>query len=266
MEQITIPILNLELNINKIAFNLCGVPVYWYAILIVFALSLAIFMYYKNDGKFGIYFDDIIDLSLILIPVSFICARLYYIIFHLEYYTTFERIISIKDGGLAIYGGIIGGGITAYIFCKKRKISFLDLTDYIIPYLALGQAIGRWGNFINVEAYGGETNLPWKMGIRSNTGITYVHPTFLYESLADFVIFLSLVKLGKNRKYSGQITFWYLILYSFIRFFIEGLRTDSLMIGNFRISQIVSALIFVGTILVGFYSNLSKKRKKQNNI
>lgn len=97
MEQIIIPILNLELNINKVAFKLCGVPVYWYAILIVFALSLAIFMYYKNDGKFGIYFDDIIDLSLVLIPVSFICARLYYIVFHLEYYTTFERIISIKD-------------------------------------------------------------------------------------------------------------------------------------------------------------------------
>lgn len=147
MEQIIIPILNLELNINKVAFKLCGVPVYWYAILIVFALSLAIFMYYKNDGKFGIYFDDIIDLSLVLIPISFICARLYYIIFHLEYYTTFERIISIKDGGLAIYGGIIGGAITVYIFCKKRKISFLDLTDYIIPYLALRSSNRKMGEF-----------------------------------------------------------------------------------------------------------------------
>lgn len=145
MKQIIIPILNLELNINQVAFKLCGVPVYWYAILIVFALSLAIFMYYKNDGKFGIYFDDIIDLSLILIPISFICARLYYIIFHLEYYTTFEKIISIKDGGLAIYGGIIGGAITAYIFCKKRKISFLNLSDYIIPYLALRSSYRKMG-------------------------------------------------------------------------------------------------------------------------
>ncbi len=147
MKQIIIPMLNLELNINNIAFKVCGVPVYWYAILIVFALGFAIFMYYKNDGKFGIYFDDIIDLSLILIPVSFICARLYYIIFHLEYYTTFQRIISIKDGGLAIYGGIIGGAITTYIFCKKRKISFLDLTDYIIPYLALRASNRKMGQF-----------------------------------------------------------------------------------------------------------------------
>lgn len=104
------------------------------------------------------------------------------------------------------------------------------------------------------------------MGISTNTGITYVHPTFLYESIADFIIFLILIKLGKNRKYSGQITFWYLILYSFIRFFIEGLRTDSLMLGIFRISQIVSILIFIGAIIVLFYSILSKKRKKQNNI
>ncbi len=104
------------------------------------------------------------------------------------------------------------------------------------------------------------------MGIKEGTGITYVHPTFLYESLADFIIFVILIKLGKNRKHSGQITFWYLMLYSFIRFFIEGLRTDSLMIGNFRISQIVSAVVFVGMIFVGFYSNLSKKRKKRNNI
>ena len=147
MKQIIIPMLNLELNINNIAFKVCGVPVYWYAILIVFALGFAIFMYYKNDGKFGIYFDDIIDLSLILIPVSFICARLYYIIFHLEYYTTFQRIISIKDGGLAIYGGIIGGAITTYIFCKKRKISFLDLSDYIIPYLALRTGYRKMGQF-----------------------------------------------------------------------------------------------------------------------
>lgn len=104
------------------------------------------------------------------------------------------------------------------------------------------------------------------MGIRDGASTTYVHPTFLYESIADFIIFLILIKLGQNRKHSGQITFWYLILYSFIRFFIEGLRTDSLMIGNFRISQIVSAVVFVGMILVGFYSNLSKKRKKQTNI
>lgn len=110
-----------------------------------------------------------------------------------------------------------------------------------------------------MEAYGSATNLPWKMGIKGDTGITYVHPTFLYESLADFIIFVILIKLGKNRKHSGQITFWYLMLYSFIRFFIEGLRTDSLMIGNFRISQIVSAVIFVGTLFIYFLKNKYKE-------
>lgn len=164
MKQIIIPILNLELNINNVAFKLCGVPVYWYAILIVFALSLAIFMYYKNDGKFGIYFDDIIDLSLILIPISFICARLYYIIFHLEYYTTFERIISIKDGGLAIYGGIIGGAVTTYIFCKKRKISFLDLSDYIIPYLALRTSYRKMGQFYKCRSIWGRNQFTMENG------------------------------------------------------------------------------------------------------
>ena len=168
--------------------------------------------------------------------------------------------LNIKDGGLAIYGGILGGALTAYLFCKKRKISFLSLADYIIPYVSLGQAIGRWGNFVNAEAYGGVTNLPWKMGIHTATGIQYVHPTFLYESIADFLIFLLLIKLSKNRKYEGQLLFTYMLTYSFIRFFIEGLRADSLMLGPFRISQIVSGILFViATFCIYELNNLGKK-------
>lgn len=147
MKEIIIPIFNLTLNINPVAFYVFSIPVYWYAILIVLSIGIAMFMYYKRDGKFNISFDDIIDLSLILIPISFIGARIYYIIFNLEYYTTLEKVLNIKDGGLAIYGGIIGGAITAYIFCKKRKISFLDLTDYIIPYLALRTSNRKMGEF-----------------------------------------------------------------------------------------------------------------------
>lgn len=168
MKQIMIPLLNLELNMNPVAISICGIPIYWYAILIVVSLILAMLLYYKNDGKFGIHYEDIIDLSLILIPISFLSARIYYIIFNLNSYTSLEKIINIKDGGLAIYGGIIGGTITTYFFCKKRKICLLDLLDYLVPCLALGQAIGRWGNFVNVEAYGGITNLPWKMGITTS--------------------------------------------------------------------------------------------------
>lgn len=254
---VTFPLLNLELNINKIAFTVFGVPIYWYAILIVASLALAIFLCKRKDGKYNIKFDDIIDLSIILIPVAFICARVYYVLFNLESYTNLASILNIKDGGLAIYGGIIGGTIVIYFFCKKKNIKMLDLLDYIVPYLALGQAIGRWGNFINVEAYGTTTNLPWKMGIQTANGLEYVHPTFLYESICTFIIFIILTKLSKNRKFSGQIVCVYVILYSFIRFFIEGLRIDSLMLGNFRISQIVSAVLFI-TFSIAYYINVRK--------
>lgn len=142
-------------------------PIYWYAVLIVSSIAISLILCKKNSGKFGIKFEDILDLSIILIPISFISARLYYVIFNIKQYTNIIEIINIKDGGLAIYGGIIGGIITAYIFCKKRKIKLLNLTDFIAPFLALGQSIGRWGNFINVEAYGIQTNLPWKMGIKT---------------------------------------------------------------------------------------------------
>lgn len=259
---VTFPLLNLELNINKVAFTVFRVPIYWYAILIVASLALAIFLCKKNNGKYNIKFDDIIDLSIILIPVAFICARLYYVIFNLKSYTNFASILNIKDGGLAIYGGIIGGAIVIYLFCKKKNIKMLDLLDYIVPYLALGQAIGRWGNFINIEAYGTTTNLPWKMGIETMNGIQYVHPTFLYESICTFIIFIILTYLSKRRKFSGEITYLYLILYSFIRFFIEGLRIDSLMLVDFRISQIVSAVLFI-TFSIIYYKNTRKLNSKE---
>lgn len=260
MKQIILPFCDITIQINPIAFHLFGVPIYWYAIFIVASLGIAMFAYYKNDKKFGIHYDDILDLSLLLIPISFISARIYYVLFNLQSYTSLSQMLNIKDGGLAIYGGILGGALTAYLFCKKRKISFLSLADYIIPYVSLGQAIGRWGNFVNAEAYGGVTNLPWKMGIHTATGIQYVHPTFLYESIADFLIFLLLIKLSKNRKYEGQILFTYMLTYSFIRFFIEGLRADSLMLGPFRISQIVSGILFViATFCIYELNNLGKK-------
>lgn len=147
MKEIIIPIFNLKLSINPVSFYVLGIPVYWYAILIVLSIVIAMFMYYKKDGKFGIKYDDIIDLALVLIPISFICARIYYIIFNLSSYKTFGEMLNIKDGGLAIYGGIIGGAITAYLFCKERKISFLDLADYIIPYLALRTSNRKMGEF-----------------------------------------------------------------------------------------------------------------------
>lgn len=261
MHQITVPILNLNLNINCIAFTICGINVYWYAILIVASLILALFLCKKQDGKYGIKYNDIVDLSIILIPLSFIGARLYYVIFNLNNYNSIKSILNIKDGGLAIYGGIIIGVVVIYFFCKKRKINMLDLLDYIVPFLALGQSIGRWGNFINMEAYGTATNLPWKMGIQTKNGIEYVHPTFLYESISTFIIFIILNRISKNRKYSGQITYYYIIMYSFVRAIIENLRIDSLMFYNIRISQILSICLFVVFCII-----ISKKQIKQKNI
>lgn len=251
MQIVSFPEIGLTLKLHKIAITIGKFSIHWYAILIVLSFMLALFFFYKNNGKFEIKFNDILDLMLYLIPISIISARIYYCIFKADYYLKNPlQIFNIQSGGLAIYGGIIGGAITCYIFCKKRKLNFLSLFDYITPYLALGQAIGRWGNFINVEAYGTETSLPWRMRILENGIYKEVHPTFLYESIADFVIFIILVCLNSNKakqkyKFTGKTTYIYLILYSLARFFIEGLRTDSLMLYNIKISQILSLAIFV---------------------
>lgn len=260
MQTITFPILNLELNIRKTAFEIFGVPVYWYAILIVSSIALALILCKIKDKKFGIKFEDILDLSIFLIPISLICARLYYVLFNLKNFPTFASIFNIRDGGLAIYGGIIGGVITCYIFCKKRKLNLLNLLDYIVPFLALGQGIGRWGNFINVEAYGTRTNLPWKMGIQVGNETQYVHPTFLYESICNIIIFIILNIIAKKRKYTGEITYLYIIMYSGIRFLIEGLRQDSLMLGQARISQIISAILFISFSIIAIIKKVDKSK------
>lgn len=266
MSKVTFPLINLELNINPVAFNVFGINITWYAILITASIILALFLCKKKEGTFGIKYEQILDLSIILLPISFICARLYYVLFTINEYDNFIQIINIKDGGLAIYGGIIGGAITTYIYCKKNNISLLDMADYLVPVLALGQAIGRWGNFMNIEAYGTETNLPWKMGIAYLDEIKYVHPTFLYESIGDFIIFIILTILSKKRKFSGEITYLYIIMYSFIRMIIENLRIDSLMLFNVRISQILSIILFV--IFCIILSNKIKKERitKTSNI
>lgn len=249
--------------ISRVAFTLFGIDVYWYAILITLAIVIGYTWAKVHDGRFNIRFDDVFDLSLFMIPTAFICARLYYIIFNLQHYLQNpEEIINIRNGGLAIYGGIIGAIISILIFCKKKKIKFLDLIDYLAPVLPLGQAIGRWGNYINIEAYGAETSLPLKMEVIENGITKYVHPTFLYESIGNIIIFIILLFMSKKRKFSGQIAYMYLIGYSLIRFFIEGLRTDSLMLGNMRVSQVLSLVIFIVTIVIYILS--TKKIRKKN--
>lgn len=246
MKQITFPAINLNLNINSVAFRICGIEIYWYAIIIVTGIITALLICKKKDGLYNIKFDNILEMMIYTIPIAIISARLYYVIFNLKYYIDNPtQIFNLRTGGIAIYGAIIGGLITIIIYTKKHKMNLLDVLDYIVPSLVIAQSIGRWGNFVNCEAYGYETTLPWRMGIYEAGRYIEVHPTFLYESICTFIIFIILMKLSNNRKFKGQIVSIYLILYSIARSFIEGLRTDSLMAGTFRVSQILSILIFI---------------------
>lgn len=261
MKKIVFPNLNLEFNINNIAFEIGNIKMYWYGIIIVFAIIVALVLMKKDNGKYGIKFDDILNICLITIPVSFIFARIYYVIFKINYYIQYpQKILNFRDGGIAIYGGIIGGIITIYIYSKIKKLDFIKILDYIAPYLALAQSIGRWGNFINIEAYGYETNSLLKMGIWESGIYKEVHPTFLYESIGDFVIFIILFINRKNISYKGQIVYNYLILYAILRIVTESIRVDSLKIGNFRISIIVSIIFLIIGLL-----NRKKNERTRNS-
>lgn len=263
MNYITFPEFNLSFKISRIAFSVGNIEIYWYAILISIAFIIAIFALKNDSKKYRIEYDIILKLLIIVIPVSIILARLYYVIFNLEYYMNKPlEIINIRNGGLAIYGGIIGAIIVIILFCKNKKIKVMDLLDLFVPYLALGQSIGRWGNFINGEAHGSITNSIFRMGIVENGIYMEVHPTFLYESICTLTLFFILTYLKNNRKYSGQLTITYLFFYSIIRAIIEGLRTDSLMMGNIRISQLLSILLLIGIIGYKLYFLIKNKRKK----
>ena len=258
------PLLNLELNIPRVAFTLFGVNVYWYGIIIVSAIVIALLLCKKDDGKYGISYSTILDLAIYIIPISIICARIYYVVFNFKLYENdFWRVFDFRTGGLAIYGGIIGAVITIFIYCRVKKINFLDVLDYLAPYVALGQCIGRWGNFVNIEAYGTETTLPWRMGIVEAGVYKEVHPTFLYESICTFAIFILLFNIRNKRKYKGQITYIYVVLYSLARMIIEGIRIDSLMFQNMRISQVLSVALFVvfGSILIYNKAKMLKSTK-----
>lgn len=253
MKEITFPILKLKFEINSIAINLFGIDIYWYAILIVTAFIIAILLMKKEKEKYNIKFEDLMELIVIAIPISIICARLYYILFNRkDFMDNPIQIFNIRNGGLAIYGGLIGAIITIIVFGKIKKIKILDMLDYIVPFVPLGQSIGRWGNFFNGEAHGTITNSIFKMGIMEEGNYIEVHPTFLYESIATFVIFIILYTKRNKRDYKGQLTYLYLFLYGIIRFLIEGLRTDSLMFGKIRVSQLLSLILVIvfGIILV----------------
>lgn len=247
---------------NPIAFTIFGLEVRWYGIIITFGLVMSAVIAARNVKNSGMDSELISDYLLFAVPIAIICARLYYVAFEWDYYAgDILRIINIRQGGLAIHGGLIGGFLSAYIFSRIKKIDFFQFLDIICVSIPLGQSIGRWGNFTNSEAHGVPTALPWAINVDG----VMVHPTFLYESIWDFLLFLLLMHMFKNKKHkNGQIVCLYLVGYSVGRFFIEGLRTDSLMIMGMRTAQLMS-LFLIAVGLTGYFV-LQKKSEGKSEI
>lgn len=252
---ISFPFLGLELNPPSY-FTVFGKEIYFYGVIIAVGFLLGILFCAKNAKKFGLTEDNVYDVIIWLIPMSIIGARAYFVLFRLEDYISHPiEIFAVRAGGLAIYGGVIAGVITAYIVSRRKKFSFAAMLDLLIFGLLIGQIMGRWGNFINREAFGGETDIFCRMGLTAPDGTTiYVHPTFLYESLWNLGCFIFLylfVKKGR-RRYDGQVILIYFLVYGIGRAWIEGLRTDSLYIGStgIRVSQALSILLALAAGIV----------------
>lgn len=252
---ISFPFLNLTLD-PPAYFTLFGLRIYFYGVLIALGFLLGILYCAKHAPDYGIKSDDFYDFILWLITLCILGARLYYVLFRLDYYLAYPgEILAIRDGGLAIYGGIIAGILVAAVVCKKKKIPLPALLDLTVFGLLIGQIIGRWGNFMNREAFGAVTDIFCRMGLTDPSGRTiYVHPTFLYESLWNLVGFLALRvwTRRRRRRYDGQGLLLYFFWYGLGRAWIEGLRTDSLMLGStgIRVSQLLSAVLCLGSLAI----------------
>ncbi len=274
MPEIWFPNLGIEIDhLSRVAFSVFGLDVYWYGIFIGCGIILGTILAMRYMKKIGGNPDDILDFMVYGVLLCIIGARLYYVIFSWDLYKdNLMDIFNLRKGGLAIYGGIIAALIFGFFFVRKRKLSFWHMADVMIPYVPLGQAIGRWGNFFNREAFGGYTDSLFAMRYQlsqvseSNltqdiinkavtvNGVEYVqvHPTFLYESVWNIGVFIALLLLRKSVKFKDGILAWYLILYGIGRTWIEGMRTDSLYLfnTNIRVSQALSLLMVIGGVIL----------------
>ena len=247
-----ITIFGIDITINPVAFTIFGWKIYWYGITIALGFVLALVYGIKNAPRFKLNNDRIMDVILVTTPVAILCARTYYLIFDEKPLNSFSEFFGFGDSGfsgLAIYGGVIGAFMCGALMCYLRKVKIFDMFDLAAVGFIIGQAVGRWGNFFNQEAYGAFTGSTW-WGMESNrtqmeVGYGLVHPCFLYESIWCIAGFFVLHHFSKNRKFSGEITLMYCVWYGFGRAIIEGLRTDSLYIGTVRVSQMVSILICI---------------------
>ena len=260
---IVFPNLGITIDPSPVAFTIFGKDIYWYGIIIAAGFLLAVVYMTWRSKTFGITQDDTLDMVLWVVPIGVICARLYYCIFYWELYRDNPiSMLYIWEGGLAIYGGIIGGAIVILVLSRIKKIPTMVMLDVASMGVIIGQFIGRWGNFMNREAHGSVTDSFFKMGLMDASGaVTYYHPTFLYESAWNLAGFIGLHCYCKKRKFDGEIVLLYAAWYGLGRVWIEGLRTDSLYLFStgIRVSQLVAAVSFVAATATIAYILIKKK-------
>ena len=250
--EITFPSLGLTMNPPR-SLSIGPFSVYLYGVVIALGLVLAVFYACRRSKEFGIKEDDLLDGVLWVTPFAILCARAYYCIFSWEHYADNPiSVFYIWEGGLAIYGGVLGAIVGVAVFCKVKHIKLPMLLDLVSLGFLIGQCLGRWGNFFNREAFGAETTSFLRMGLLNSytQQVTYYHPTFFYESVWNFTGFLLLHHFSKKRQYDGQIALGYAAWYGLGRAFIEGLRTDSLYWGPFRVSQLLAAISCLAAVSV----------------
>ena len=268
---VSFPGLGLDFEVNRVAFSIGDLPVYWYGILIALGFILAILYVSRRAREFGVDADRMLDVILGGAIGGIVGARAYYVILQWDYYgQNLSQIFNTRSGGMAIYGGLIGGVLIGLLMCKIRRVKFMPALDLVVGGFLIGQGIGRWGNFVNIEAFGANTSLPW--GMSSSVITDYltqheaeleaigmdidpnmpVHPTFLYESLWCLLGFAFIAWYTRRRKFDGELTLLYMMWYGAGRAVIEGLRTDSLMIPgtSLRASQVLAAAMAVVAAII----------------
>lgn len=248
---ISFPGLGITVDPDPVAFTVFGKDIYWYGILITLGFVLGVVYALWRAKKEGLDDDKVFDVIFYTLPFAIICARLYFVIFEIDNYHSFMDVIAIWKGGVAIYGGIIGAVLFGALFCRLKKVPIFQMLDVIsIPFM-IGQCIGRWGNFVNREAHGGLTDLPWRMEIMEGGRMVAVHPTFFYESFWNFIGILLLHWYYPKKKFHGEVFLLYAVWYGAGRFVIEGMRTDSLYLPGtaIRVSQVVAILCVIGGLI-----------------
>lgn len=260
MNVIEFPKLGITMNINPEAFHIGEKPIYWYALIILTGFILGFFFIFRDCEKRGVKRENLWDIALYGLFFGIIGARIYYVLFSLDEFDGILDMLAIWNGGLAIYGGIIAGAITIFIYCKIMKLPVLNVFDVCVPALFIGQAVGRFGNFVNAEVYGGMTSLPWGMKIN---GFGPVHPLFLYESLWN-ILGLIILLIFRNKKTSdGQIFCFYVFWYSFGRLFLEGMRDQMYILylipNVLGISQAVAIAAMIFAVLLFIYVTRHKR-------